>query len=62
MQTDLGGKGLHDYGTPLDEFADAVIKELQQGKSEITYGYTTRSSQASRAELDELFKQMNSRE
>ena len=61
VQTDLGGKGLHDFGTPLNEFGNAVFKELEQGKEEITYGYTTRSSRASRDEIDELFKQMNNR-
>jgi uncharacterized oxidoreductase len=59
VQTDLGGKGWHDSGTPLNEFADAVVKGLKQGSLEITYGYTSYSSRASRNELDELFKQMN---
>ena len=26
VDTDLGGPGLHTFGVPLDEFADAVIK------------------------------------
>ena len=59
VQTDLGGKGHHDFGTPLDEFGDSVFKGLEEGKEEITYGYTARSSRTSRDELDELFKQMN---
>ncbi len=59
VQTDLGGKGLHDFGTPLNEFADAVMPELEHGKLEITYGFSARSSRASRDELDEIFKQMN---
>jgi uncharacterized oxidoreductase len=59
VQTDLGGKGWHDSGTPLNEFGDAVFDGLRQGKEEITYGYTSRSSRASRDELDELFKRMN---
>jgi uncharacterized oxidoreductase len=61
VQTDLGGKGWHDSGTPLNEFGDAVFDGLKQGKEEIPYGYTAHSSRASRDELDELFKQMNSR-
>jgi len=61
VQTDLGGKGLHDFGTPLNEFGDAVINGLEEGKEEITYGFSSNSSRASRDELDELFKQMNSR-
>lgn len=61
VQTDLGGKGLHDSGTPLKEFGDAVFEGLKQGNEEITYGYTSHSSRASREELDELFKRMNNR-
>jgi uncharacterized oxidoreductase len=61
VQTDLGGKGLHDFGTPLNEFSDAVIKGLEKGKEEISYGFSANSSRASREELDEIFKRMNSR-
>jgi len=59
VQTDLGGKGLHDFGTPLDEFADAVMPELEKDKIEITYGFSSKSSRASRDELDEMFNRMN---
>ena len=61
MQTDLGGKGHHDFGTPLDEFGDSVFKGLEEGREEITYGFSAQSSSASREELDELFKRMNNR-
>ncbi len=60
VQTDLGGKGIHDSGTPLAEFADAVIKELENDSLEVSYGFSSNSSRASRAELDEIFKRMNS--
>jgi len=59
VQTDPGGKGLHDFGTHPDEFGNAVIKGLDHGKDEIAFGYTAHSSRASRDELDELFKHMN---
>jgi len=61
VQTDLGGKGLHDFGTPLNEFADAVMAELKKDKLEITYGYSSKSSRASRDELDEIFNHMNNK-
>jgi uncharacterized oxidoreductase len=61
VQTDLGGKGLHDFGTPLNEFADSAMSQLKEGSREITYGFSAKSSRASRTELDEMFKQMNSR-
>ena len=60
VQTDLGGKGLHDFGVPLDEFADSIMKDIAKGDLEVSHGFSAKSSKASRAELDELFKNMNS--
>lgn len=59
VDTDLGGVGLHTFGVPLDEFADAVFRRLPQGETEIAYGTAQQASRASRAELDEIFKFMN---
>jgi len=59
VNTDLGGKGLHTTGTPLDEFADAVVDQLKKGSLEIPYGFAAHSSRASREELNEMFKRMN---
>jgi uncharacterized oxidoreductase len=59
VNTDLGGPGLHTHGVPLDEFADAVIKELESGKLEIGYGTSERARKASREEIDEIFQQIN---
>jgi uncharacterized oxidoreductase len=59
VQTDLGGPGLHDSGTPLDEFADAVVSKMKHGDIEIAYGFSEGTSKASRQELDETFKRMN---
>ena len=59
VNTDLGGKGLHDFGVPLDEFSDAVFSRLQGDELEIAYGFAQKSSRASRQELDGMFEQMN---
>lgn len=59
VNTDLGGKGLHDFGVPLAEFCDAAILGLKEGRKEIAYGGAVRSSQASRQELDGIFEAMN---
>jgi uncharacterized oxidoreductase len=59
VNTDLGGPGLHDFGAPLDDFADAVIERLGRGESEIAYGHAEHSSRASRPELDAAFARMN---
>jgi uncharacterized oxidoreductase len=59
VRTNLGGS--HDFGTPLDEYADSVMAQLKEGRPEVTYAFSTKGSQASRAELDEMSKNLNSR-
>ena len=59
VNTDLGGKGIHTTGTPLNEFADAVVDQLKKESVEIAYGFSAQSSRASREELNEMFKRMN---
>jgi uncharacterized oxidoreductase len=51
--------GAHDFGVPTAEFADAVMAQLAEGRSEITYGTSVRASQASRAEADAIFSRIN---
>jgi len=62
VNTDLGGVGLHTFGVPLDEFADAVFKRVALGELEVAYGTSEQASRASREELDTIFQRMNSRE
>ncbi len=59
VNTDLGGPGLHTFGVPLDEFADAAVARLEAGDLEIAYGFAAQSSRASRGELDAIFERMN---
>ena len=59
VDTDLGGKGLHTFGVPLDEFADAVWEQLKKGSIEATYGFSVESSRATREQLEVIFRQMN---
>lgn len=59
VDTDLGGVGLHTWGVPLDEFADAIFAGLKDKKLEVAYGLSDKASQASRAELDAMFRQLN---
>ena len=58
VRTNLGGA--HDFGTPLDEYADSVMAQLAEGRPEVTYDFSAKGSQASRAELDAIFKHLNS--
>jgi uncharacterized oxidoreductase len=59
VDTDLGGPGLHTFGVPVDEFADAVFARLGAGEEEIAYGFAQQSSRASRNEIDVMFRRMN---
>jgi uncharacterized oxidoreductase len=59
VNTDLGGPGLHDFGVPLDPFADAVMARLAAGELEIAYGTSENSAKASHAAFDDTFAQMN---
>lgn len=61
VQTDLGGVGLHTFGAPLDEFADAIFAGFERGEQEIGFGTAARSMRLSRDEIDEAFVRMNSR-
>lgn len=60
VRTNLGGA--HDFGAPLDAYADSVIAQLAEGRPETTYEFSAKTSQASRAELDAAFRQLNARQ
>ncbi|WP_088225264.1 SDR family NAD(P)-dependent oxidoreductase [Desulfosporosinus sp. FKB] len=58
INTDLGGVGLHTFGVPVDEFADAVFAGLENGDMEIGYAGSEKTIRASRDEIDESAKRM----
>jgi len=60
VDTDLQAPGLHKFGVNVDLFADHVFEELEKGENEIAYGTALGASQASGAELSEIFDRMNS--
>jgi uncharacterized oxidoreductase len=59
VNTDLGGKGLHDDGAPLEPFADSVLANIEAGLDEFGYGFSENARTASREQLSELFARMN---
>ncbi len=61
VNTDLGGPGLHTFGVPVEQFADAVFAGLAEGRLEIGYGSSERSFRMSRDEIDAAFQRMNHR-
>ncbi|MBX5436530.1 MAG: SDR family NAD(P)-dependent oxidoreductase [Alicyclobacillaceae bacterium] len=58
VNTDLGGPGLHTFGVPVDEFADAVMEGLAAGSLEIGYAGTERLLAAPPDQLRDWVEQM----
>ncbi|WP_416443681.1 SDR family oxidoreductase [Leeuwenhoekiella sp. A16] len=59
LNTDLGGKGLHDSAPPVSDFIDSVFKQLHEGKTEITFGFSEAISKANPEEIKAHFERMN---
>ena len=59
LNTDLGGKGLHDFAPPVGDFIEAVFKQLKEGRTEITFGFSEAMIKAGPEELQKAFARMN---
>ncbi len=59
INTDLGGKGLHDFAPPVSEFIDSIFEQLKQGKTELTFGFTETVARAGEEVLRPVFERMN---
>ena len=59
LNTDLGGKGLHDFAPPVSEFIEAIYAQLKEGKTALTFGFTEAMSQAGQEVFKPVFAQIN---
>jgi uncharacterized oxidoreductase len=59
LNTDLGGKGLHDQAPPVSDFIKAIFEQLQGGKTELTYGFSEAMAKASQEDLQKAFARLN---
>jgi uncharacterized oxidoreductase len=57
VKTNLGGA--HDFGEELSVYIDSVFAQLATDATEISFGFSGRTSQMSRADLDQAFQRMN---
>jgi uncharacterized oxidoreductase len=60
VNTDLGGKGLHDFGEPVDAYADDVFVNLEAGKLQFGYKFSEAARTADRSARQAIFERMNS--
>ena len=61
LNTDLGGKGIHDFAPPVSGFIDSVFTQMEEGKQELTYGYTEHALHAGWDGLQKTFVEINNR-
>jgi uncharacterized oxidoreductase len=59
LNTDLGGKGVHDGAPPVSDFIHAVFQQLKEGKTELSYGFSEAVSKAAPDEIRKTFARMN---
>jgi len=59
LNTDLGGKGIHDEFPPIADFIEAAFEQLKQGKPAITWGFSEAMINAGPEELQKAFARMN---
>ncbi len=59
LNTDLGGKGLHDGQPPVSDFVEAVFKQMKEGKTELTFGFSEIVSKANPEVISATFNKMN---
>ena len=59
LNTDLGGKGLHDQAPPVAAFIEFIFAQLKEGKTSLTFGFSEMLSKANAEELQQTFMRMN---
>lgn len=59
LNTDLGGKGIHDEFPPIESFIESTFDQLNQGRSAITWGFSEAMIKAGPEELQKAFARMN---
>jgi uncharacterized oxidoreductase len=59
LNTDLGGVGLHDGQPAVEDFVESVFTQMQEGKTELTFGFSTIVANANPEQIKETFKRMN---
>jgi uncharacterized oxidoreductase len=59
LNTDLGGKGMHDQAPPVSGFIESIFKQLGEGKKELTYGFSEIMANSGSEELKRTFERMN---
>lgn len=59
LNTDLGGKGLHDTAPPVSDFIESIFAQLRDGKTTLTFGFSEAMANAGTEQLKGAFDRLN---
>ena len=59
LNTDLGGKGLHDTQPPVSDFIESVFEQMKEGKTELTFGFSEARAKDNMEVIGEMFNKLN---
>ena len=59
LNTDLGGKGIHDGQPAVSDFVEAVFQQMKEGSTELTFGTSEGRAKANNETITEYFNKMN---
>jgi len=59
LNTDLGGKGIHDGHPAVSEFVESVFRQMEEGKTELTFGFSEARAKANNEVIADYFNRMN---
>lgn len=59
LNTDLGGKGIHNNFPSVSEFVSSVFEQLKDGKTELTFGTSADRAEANNETITDYFNRMN---
>jgi uncharacterized oxidoreductase len=58
INTDLGGKGIHDFAPPVSDFVEEIFEQLKEGKHELTYGQSKQMAGVQSDNFDQIFQML----
>lgn len=59
LNTDLGGKGLHDAAPPVSDFIASIFEQLKNGSNELTFGTSEARAKVNNDSIAEYFNKLN---
>jgi len=59
LNTDLGGKGIHDAHPAVSDFVASIFEQIKEGKTELTFGTSESRASVNNESIAEYFSRLN---